>query len=724
MRTHELKSALLVSLCAALPVKAQDVALGIPAVQTTEAGGVVVDGPTYRCRIAPDHRVVFEPALGRHSSSVARFVFRTASIARATGPDVAPLASLPLRETPDGIVLPVGDGVEERWTPRRAGMEVSWLLAHPLPGSGDLEIRMALETGPFTQATPHGSALRFADPDRPGTGGLHLGAVTVLDARGATAAGALQYDASRGQLVVRVAAAAVDSAVYPLCIDPLVGADFPVGSSSDPGDNRPDAAWLPGAQEYLVVWERAFSLTDGDVLGQRVDAQGNPVGSLLVLADPPGLATAPTVASNATRDRWLVSWLQRDSLLGADSIAARAVAPASGALGPATAVPSGNGLVTELVSTHELGSSDAGHLLVFRRDDALQATRVGLPAALSSPLTTSPAPTPIPIGPLGWKLSRAARADGRHLLWAYGAFGSNQVIGITPGLTFTPLLQLPTAIAPATDVELRNATTWDVVRLDSTTVQCVPVQWQRNGTLAHDPVIIRNLPQAPRTGVDFARLGPKRLALWSVPGSNLLEYQLGGAALARTDCSRCSPEFQVPLAGRTHTAAVIASQQDGSDDALDDEALLVYVSADRLPPFGREIRAVRYAAFGAGGTMTSLGGGCGPIALTPGQTGDWAIGNPSQEVFTDGVSGGSAAFFVVGLPGQFTPCGPCEVVQWLAVLPGTIVGNRASSPLPLSCDPGFDGVAVDTQWIAFGLGSVCPLAPLAVSERQRVVFGF
>ena len=68
----------------------------------------------------------------------------------------------------------------------------------------------------------------------------------------------------------------------------------------------PDVAYNTSDDEYLVVFEYAYSATDHDVLGQRVDADGSLIGSEVWLASSSASQSAPAVTYNPAANEYLV----------------------------------------------------------------------------------------------------------------------------------------------------------------------------------------------------------------------------------------------------------------------------------------------------------------------------------------------------------------------------------------------------------------------------------
>jgi len=100
----------------------------------------------------------------------------------------------------------------------------------------------------------------------------------------------------------------VSSAGVPL------GSDIALASSTN-SQGYPSVAYNPLVHQYLVAWEHTYSATDRDIHCQRYNADGTPAGEELVIAAMSSDETRPQVAYNTWTDDYLVVW---ETLVGAD----------------------------------------------------------------------------------------------------------------------------------------------------------------------------------------------------------------------------------------------------------------------------------------------------------------------------------------------------------------------------------------------------------------------
>jgi hypothetical protein len=92
-----------------------------------------------------------------------------------------------------------------------------------------------------------------------------------------------------------------------------VGGTFGISWLDDGGDHdrmAPDVAYNTSDDDYFVVFEYAYSDTDHDILGQRVDADGSLIGSEVWLASSAANQSTPAVAYNPATNEHLVVYEQ------------------------------------------------------------------------------------------------------------------------------------------------------------------------------------------------------------------------------------------------------------------------------------------------------------------------------------------------------------------------------------------------------------------------------
>ena len=129
-----------------------------------------------------------------------------------------------------------GHGIVERYVSRPDGVKQSILIQQPIPGSGDLIVSMNVTTELGCAITERARQLDF---DAGKLGGIHIGTVLGIDARGDRIEGYMRFDGQN--LDLALPAAFVDRATYPIDVDPVLGGRIGTGRSFS--DNEIDIAF-------------------------------------------------------------------------------------------------------------------------------------------------------------------------------------------------------------------------------------------------------------------------------------------------------------------------------------------------------------------------------------------------------------------------------------------------------------------------------------------------
>ncbi len=191
-----------------------------------------------------------------------------------------------------------GDGVEQRWHFRR-------------PDRLDAITIDVLVSGRSCTVEPGGGATRCLDEVG---SGLHIGAATWVDARGArwpVAASPIEHG-----FRLTVAADIVKSTRWPAVLDPLISPvlGIPGLDALQPSANQVEAASASSAQRTLMAWidERSGG---GELLIAQVGPDGTQAPASLVRAPSAPFRESPAVAADPA-GRFLITWAEADSLLG------------------------------------------------------------------------------------------------------------------------------------------------------------------------------------------------------------------------------------------------------------------------------------------------------------------------------------------------------------------------------------------------------------------------
>lgn len=272
-------------------------------------------GEAYKVRFAPDE-VEFVPCLGASAPHNLPLRWQTVALGREDA------AALPLGvatlQPSDWRLTMQHAGWREVYDVLPHGVEQSFVIDQPPAGRGDLVVRGRLDTPlqmPQVDAAHQTLWLR----DALGRAVISYGAATAIDADGTRLA--LATSIRDGEVTLRVPAAWLASAAFPITVDPLIapvtlstGSTLGQVASTDIAANNTTLT-----RNLMFVCTRAFSATDHDVYGWLCDA--NFANAALVLRDTTTTNDDRTV-SVAFVDggpRWVVAYERGYSLSGTPS---------------------------------------------------------------------------------------------------------------------------------------------------------------------------------------------------------------------------------------------------------------------------------------------------------------------------------------------------------------------------------------------------------------------
>ncbi len=700
---------------------------------TASAASVVADadglpwavGADYKAALRPGG-IDFVPALGTAVPHNRVLQLRLATIHRggellhATAAATAPAP----RCVGNDVTYERGTVVEHyRIAPR--GLEQSFVFAHRPDGDGDLVVRSDVGGGLQAEALADGT-LRFTDGQ---VGGVHVGQVTGIDARGERCRGGLAM--VDGQLELRLPDAFIDAAQFPLVLDPWLSTATLVPQN---GGNDSFVTGTTAAGGLAVfttwVWCRTFSATDSDVYA----VNSNSTSTLLGIANTANLVETAPVVANANIWQPIV-WQEGPTANGPWTLKVRPFFVSQGLpLQPVTTIAA-SGERPSVSGRRDAGATGFNSVLVsyvepgvgirvrpFTAVSTLGAvqtvapatsgnTIVGTPRLSDSYTGTSPAALIYTISP--------AISPSTHTLNVLAINASGQSLGsanlITAnGSDFDP------AIAGNGSHFLAAFTRFGQL-------QQVRLTW--NGT---------TLTAAAPTQFDSVRgkspalawCGDRYLAAWgratATAGDD--EIVLG---VYRDDGTPLRPLETLPTVAQPNQQQ--PTIRSGFADAGD--PLRAVVSWIETPVGGGSGTAcTRTFLTMAGGTPVNLGGSClgnSCTSLLPcGYTqGAFAPGNQTFQIRLQ-YADPSAPLALLNLSDSSQApiaCGPCNLMLPLVtqVLPNTPNPNGDliyTWPLPFNYNA--LGFQLEFQWVMFGTASSpCPLVPNVVAyNRVRVPF--
>jgi hypothetical protein len=173
-----------------------------------------------------------------------------------------------------------------------------------LPGSD--RFLVVWDTGPGLRARFVDTAGRFASSEFPPTAGggqAGIPALTANPASGEFLVTWWDFRAGPGDIFGQRLAA--DGS--------LIGGEFLIAQAANFENWPPAVAYLPTANEYLVVWYQEQDETgDLNIYGQRISAAGARIGDVLLINSQGTPQVRPAVAANSAAGEYLVVW----SLIG------------------------------------------------------------------------------------------------------------------------------------------------------------------------------------------------------------------------------------------------------------------------------------------------------------------------------------------------------------------------------------------------------------------------
>lgn len=674
--------------------------------------------------------VVFTPALGQEAPRSYPLRWALESIHRGENEVFRPDGKGAPPEH-DGYVVTYARtaAIAERYEARPEGLEQSFVFDEPLPGRGDLVVRVRIATD--LEPAMQGETRDGISFDSPSWGGVRIGKVTGIDARGERVTGSLRLAGRTLDLVLP--AAFVDAATYPLVLDPLVGPTITINNSQN-NDYFVDVAYDASNDVFLVVWTRLFSSVDSDLYAQRVRSGGTLRGAMILVTNNNSFARAPSVANVNGTDQFVVVWGQWNN--NDSDILAKRVDAATGAISGKTTI-AGNPLLWE--DDPDVGGN-VSTLASLNR--AVIVWRAGDNGIKGQAVTLAPGFDPIPFlstfdittdnRDVRPKITKAGYLNRHVVVWQRN--GTTALVRAACvsdlGQVLHSLLKLGTTNFHRRDPDIDGDGTEFLVayrREESTgstfnDIYGRMVRW--DGSALVQTVGETRIQGAPavdelRPVVAFA--GTKYLLAHEQVST--LGYRVMVVAVDRQGCIPCSGNIVVSTQYDNDLPA-IASQRSGSTTPGDDRALIVYHQHKPTFPEAHHIYGRLVEETGNGGAISNLGGGCG--AGNAGTSGAFALGNTDFSFDLANIPAGASQVWL-NLNSPVTPvsCGACQFIPPFVMLPVPFARRSASLPLSLPCNVALIGARLEAQWWEAGVGSA-PCFPglgLTFSDIIRATVG-
>jgi hypothetical protein len=745
-----------------------------------ESGDFLLLGSDYAARLGPAG-LELTPLLGARVEQAQTLALSTLAVERgghllwyAGGTAAGAFEAQGLRAE-----RPLGKLASERFEARPEGVELSYLFPNKPDGSGDLVVRLALQSSFGPPALQQADRLEFLTGS-PGQGsGVSIGAVTGIAADGQRSAGRLHY--SNGELLLSLPEAFVEGAAYPLLLDPLLGpvltvvGDLPFLTSDD---YDPDLAFDVSSGQYLVVWERAVSAAQSRIFARRFDENGSATSSIFQLSVDPtfaGTSAQPAVANMGGLNSWCVAFRSSsESFFGSTTYSIQALllgnqfssvpAPIQVASGP------------ELLTSPDVGGQQgpdnsifavATAVFAWTRNGNLDVSRaqfnsLGQLSGLEATETVAFAGSSV-FGSLSFsspQLSRCATSSAwgggdRFLLTAQavrtlGSATTYRAIVGWPlraaglpiqGGSQTDILGSASALAPTGNYYRPAADgldrQWVVAAQDGNPGQIVA----RSVRLASDGTSLLLGASATVSSGGVIDLTPG-IAVAYAPGKTWIGWRSFGAFLLSGLDSQSLIQAEGPLqlgaaANGAQEIIAIASAYSGGpfidnpsgpSNLPSERALALWAVDDATGTSDILGQALNNTA--GGGSYQNLGGGCGSqgsvtFPKTP------SIGTSAWQTRIQNLPATTAAAFynlTTASSGLAIPCGLCQWMPFETTGPATLTGTTTKSAhqtLTIPAKPNLVGAQLIVQWTLVDLANnPCASFPgLSVSARWRATLG-
>ncbi|QDU68350.1 hypothetical protein [Engelhardtia mirabilis] len=696
--------------------------------------GLIGGAGSFEARFDPSG-VTFVPVLGQQAPVEQTLTLSATSLRRVgASVDLKPVAP-----RAEGLVASYdrAEGVVERFEVTGEGLWHSVVLDRAPLGSGDLELRLTI--GGVLRDRALGTADGGLEFDA-GFGGVRYGALTGVDARGRTAPGSVRVEGT--QLVLRLAADFVDSASYPMVLDPLIGTRFPVDSSTF-DDAEPDVAWDASWGRFLVVWKRTFSAISSAIRGQVLIGDGTLDGGTVFFGSS-GQVTRPQVANANYASTFVVVWRQTAS--GADSIRAQAFSPgvsgltgvvpiAIGAAGSLSRPDVGGELLKvpfkqALVIWDRSGVGIEGVKLNVELDSTptavsafTVATEVPLLSTVDSPSITRNAGN---VGLYGVTyLRRASLIGGVSSVFAAVLDRDGTVVNPGQKITSAPSQEYEPEIEGGGVADSRWIVASSYEQTPGSgdyTVLLTPVVPGATTLTASPSQVLTQVAGAPRVALGW-RPG-KTYVAWRENG--LFADALRVTGVDATTCLTCEASLLVEVLSAGDPTLALCTTASGGNYG-EGRALLVW-NEESVSPLStdQDVQGQLLDAFTSTYSITDLGGGCGAggTAVTPNPA---TIGNGYFQVLLQGASPLAPAAILNLSVTTAVPlaCGPCLWVPFGTTFVQPVLGGGAGMVLAIPCNPALVAAQLDLQWTVLTPGSSpCALSPdVSVSNRMRLLLG-
>ncbi|GAB4155841.1 MAG: hypothetical protein Fur0037_24210 [Planctomycetota bacterium] len=689
--------------------------------------GALATGRNWRARIE-DGLVEFLPALGRDAPRVMPLRFRLSAVRR--GGRALPAEPVAVSSVSGRTVEIPRESLRESYAARPEGLEQRFEFQEPPGGAGDLSIEYSVETD-LEKGAAIGGGIRWRAP---GICEVFATRPVAIDARGGRADCRIE-NTERGFEIV-VPARALDEGSYPLLVDPLFGAA--VESFANADCDFPDAAYDPVTDSWCVVWTMYFGGGQSGAVGSAF-TRSNLSYAYAFQINQQGNQDKVRVAHIGGSGVFLIVWCNRAN--GQVEVSGLGLDPGR-AMATSVIPIAGPGAVDDPAISGEATAQGTSCIVVW--DDAAAGV-VGSTVSIDANLQVGLGPfVTIGGGPSAAEpaISKQGGAPGIHVVsWADRPAGlpgwvRAQVVDynlnlLGPGVWIRSGTQ--NAGRPAVDGDgFLFLFAWEEqesANPSATDVMGRTITASRAGITSLGPVLgLAVYPSFVDGSPDVAMLGRKfgvayQSGLANTPWVDDVYFR----AFSRSG-TPIGDELPVDLTATGsyvyEHAPRLASVRDGDAGSTADDGLLVFADQDNQGG-DSNVGLQAVASMGPGGTISDIGGGCGPAGLNA-LSGPFALGNDEFRVELYGADALAIPFLSIGLPGPPQSCGVCTLLNPMSFRFAPNTAGTSQQDLPLPGAASLLGLTVEFQWVVFGVPYVgCPLAPgMAASNRIRATFGY
>jgi hypothetical protein len=683
-------------------------------------------GADYKAALRPG-AVEFVPALGSAVPHNRTLTLRLQTIHHGVALLHATTAPLPMPRIGGNDVTYERGAVVERWRVAARGLEQSFVFAARPAGDGDLIVRSAVQ-GELQAETLADGTLQFTDGR---VGGVHIGAVTGIDARGEHCRGSVAM--VDGQLELRLPDAFVDRAMFPLILDPWVStaALVPTGAGDD-GQVR--GALRPINNGEFEVWAfcRTFSASDSDIYSLSSDY---PTPLVAIANTVNVIETLPALAiANAAPFPAIVAWQERTQPSGPWTVKARHWYPGTPQSGGVATVASN-------VERPSLCSNRTGAALLLAYLDPA----VGIITRTLSPVLFTSNPPALGAATTAVTLTSGNTIVAGPQLSDSIASGSTAALIFEVNIVLTGTSSLnvlaigPTgAVLASTTLILANGANFDpAIGGNGSHFRAV---YTRFGQLLQQDVLWNGTTLTPQPFATLDASGPGKRPSITWCGDRYLTTWGRATAIAGDDevvVQTSLPDGTVLGAQPTQAAPTVVQPNQQNPHALSGWATggagqrATVVWSETPVGGGSSSACTRTYLVMQGSPSVNLGGSCigqSCTSLLPcGYTqGAFSPGNQTFQMrlqYQDQTAPLALLNLAVSGPAPIG-CGTCQlmvplVTQVMANAPGELAYTW---PLPFNYAA--LGFPLEFQWVMFGTASSpCPLVPNVVAyNRVRVLF--